>query len=242
MNGIWLVVFLTSLVRGKRIVENTSVVSSLGDSVLLLCPTGPSSPGCGSSCSWTGPANLSCSTLPTEVCGAGLHIVFNTSTCACMLEIQTARDQHRGDWVCQMQQDLEEVAVTTDENDIDYDNSTGIRDKSTNHTSLVNNKTSEMELDGVKVKLIRTVLEERRKSLFYIVFFTLAILAKLLLLGVIIFALVIAFCKGGRMPRPVLYPLPSVRRRGRSEGGQEEHQLGENQGDKVFNGRICQIE
>ena len=158
-----------------------------------------------------------------------------------MLEIQTARDQHRGDWVCQMEQDLEEVAVTTDENDIDYDNSTGARDKFTNQTSLVN-KTSEMEEDGVRVKLIRTVVEERRKSLFYIVFFTLAILAKLLLLGVIIFALVIAFCKGGRMPRPVLYPLPSVRRRGRSEGGQEEHQLGENKGDKVFNGRICQIE
>ena len=41
MNRTWLVVFLTSLVRGKRIVENTSVVSSLGDSVLLLCPTAP---------------------------------------------------------------------------------------------------------------------------------------------------------------------------------------------------------
>ena len=157
-----------------------------------------------------------------------------------MLEIQTARDQHRGDWVCQVEQELD-LAVNIDEYVIAYDKSAVIKDKSTNETSLVN-KTSETEEDGVKVKLIQTVVEERRKSLFYIVFFTLAILAKLLLLGVIIFALVIAFCKGGRMPRPVLYPLPSVRRRGRSEGGQEDHQLGENQGDKVFNGRICQIE
>ena len=69
-----------------------------------------------------------------------------------------------------------------------------------------------------------------------------ALLAKLFLLGVIIFALFIAFCKGGRMPRPVLYPLPSVRRRISNNGeGQEEIQLGDSQGNKVFNGRICQI-
>ena len=48
------------------------------------------------------------------------------------------------------------------------------------------------------------------------------------------------------MPRPVLYPLPSVRRRrsaggGCNAGGQEELQLGDNQENKVFNGRICQI-
>ena len=97
----------------------------------------------------------------------------------------------------------------------------------------------------LKVQHVRIVVGEKRKSLFYILFFTLALLAKLLLLGVIIFALFIAFCKGGRIPRPVLYPLPSVRRRsaggGCNGGGQKELQLGDNQENKVFNGRICQI-
>ena len=67
--------------------------------------------------------------------------------------------------------------------------------------------------DGVYVRHEHNVMEKNNKSIFYMTFFSLSVLAKLLLVGIIIYSIVIVICPGGRMPRPVLYPLPSVRRR-----------------------------
>ena len=104
--------------------------------------------------------------------------------------------------------------------------------------TAANNESKQLDGEGVKIQLVQTVVEEKRKSLFYILFFTLSAVAIILLVGVIIVSLVMGFCPGGRMTTPVLYPLPSVRRRGTRGEEREE----DDQGDKMFNARICQIE
>jgi hypothetical protein len=233
-----LALLIISVARGRSIEDAKNVISSLGDSVVLDCPSSPSSSTCPSSCSWTGPANVSCSTNYTAGCDSGLDIRYNISTCVCLLVIKAASNRHRGDWLCTLDQEVE-VPVENIEGDDLYNE--GFNLNTHNETQTANQSQENLE-EVVNVQLIRTVVEEKRTSLFYILFFSLALLAKLLLLGVIIFALFIAFCKGGRMPRPVLYPLPSVRRgRSNNDGGREEVQQGDSHEKKVFNGRICQI-
>ena len=156
----------------------------------------------------------------------------------CLLSIEAASDGHKGDCVCTL--DLEEeVKEEKIEGEDLYNEGFDLIKHNETQTA---NKTDENPEEVVNVQLVRTVVEEKRKSLFYILFFSLSLLAKLLLLGVIVSALFIAFCKGGRMPRPVLYHLPSVRRRrSYNDEGQEELQLGDSQEKKLFHGRICQI-
>ena len=223
----WVVVFLASVIETKSIVDNRSVVSRLGNSVVLLCPYLNSSICSSSTCSWSGPANLTCSSYS---CDPGLEIVFNTSSCECMLAIHTTSQQHKGDWQCHVESDVFASDKILDDLDYEIQNAT-------NAGTFTIGKNNETEENMVDVKILRTVKEERRKSIFYVVFFSLAILAKLLLVVVIIFSIMIAFCKGGRIRRPALYPLPSIRRNRYND----DHILEDHQEDKVFNGRICQL-
>ena len=123
----------------------------------------------------------------------------------CLLVIETASNGHRGDWVCLLDQEEEGAVENIGGEDV-YGEGYGILKQ--NETGTAKNPE-----EVVNVQFVKTLVEKKRKSLFYILFFSLSLLAKLLLLGVIIFALFITFCKGGRMPRPVLYPLPSLRGR-----------------------------
>ena len=84
----------------------------------------------------------------------------------CLLSIEAAGDGHRGDWLCLLDQEEEGAVKNIDAVD----------------------KTMENTEEVLKVQHVKIV--------FYILFFRLALLAKLLLLGVIVFSPFIAFCKG----------------------------------------------
>ena len=158
--------------------------------------------------------------------------MFNTSSCECLLAIHTASHQHKGDWQCHIGSDLGAPASDDFVDDLDYENH-----NATNEKTFTIGRKNETAENMVNVKILRTIKEKRRRSIFYVVFFSLAILAKLLLVAVIIFSIMIAFCKGGQIRRPALYPLPSIRRNEHNDG----YHLGEYEGDKVFNGRICAL-
>ena len=72
-----LALLIISVARGR----SEDVISSLGDSVVLHCPSSSTSSTCSSSCSWTGPANVSCSTNHRAGCDSGLDIRYNMRTC-----------------------------------------------------------------------------------------------------------------------------------------------------------------
>ena len=65
-----LALIIISVARGR----SEDVISSLGESVVLNCPSSSSYSTCPSSCSWTGPANVSCSTNHRGECDSGLEI------------------------------------------------------------------------------------------------------------------------------------------------------------------------
>ena len=109
---------IISVARGRCIADDNNVIFSLGDSVVLHCLSSPTSSTCPSSCSWTGPANVSCSTNQKEECDSGLEIRYNMSTCVCLLSIEAARDGHRGDWLCLLDQEEEGAVENIDREDL----------------------------------------------------------------------------------------------------------------------------
>ena len=191
-----LALLIIIVARGRSIADDSNLISSLGDSVVLQCPSSSTSSTCPSSCSWTGPANVSCSTNHKAGCDSGLEISYNMSTCVCLLVIEAASDSHKGDWVCLLDPEEEGAVENIDGEDL-YGESFGILKQNETVTA---NKTDKNPEEFLNVQLIRTVVEEKRK---------------------------------GRMPRPLLYPLPSVRRRSSHGGGQEELQLGDSQRNNV---------
>ena len=108
MRKILTVLLVFNLSKVKSIKQdNTNVLSSVGDSVVLHCPSSlstTSSSPCPPACSWTGPANLSCTSISPGSCGGGgLYIEYNRTTCDCVLTIETSSIQNGDDWVCHME-------------------------------------------------------------------------------------------------------------------------------------------
>ena len=101
------VLLLLSLLPPGGRGRSVNIDSSVGQYLSLSCPSPAPPASCGSSCSWSGPHNLTVSSQHSQ---QGLHVTFNQSQCECLLFIQNTSLDHSGLWSCQLSRDTRDTS------------------------------------------------------------------------------------------------------------------------------------
>ena len=103
IDGEMAVLLLLSLLSQEGSGRTVNIDSSVGQYLSLSCPSPELPASCGSTCTWSGPHNLSVSSHHSL---KGLQVTFNQSECECLLFIQNTSLDHSGLWTCQLSNQL----------------------------------------------------------------------------------------------------------------------------------------
>ena len=187
------------------VTRSSTIQTMVGQSVILSCPMSEAF------------HNRNCSLYLCAWTGPGdiyvssntktrsLNVKYNFTTCDCVLIIEDANLDHAGVWSCSME-----------------------------NITVVNRELSLQTLEHEENIINNSKGTGRRQKIFYILFICLAVLAKILLLSVIIFSIIMS-CRPSRS-------------RSQSSPHQETEQVPpkrlwqeEKHSNRIFNTRICKI-
>ena len=186
--------------------RSSTIQTMVGQSVLLSCPMSETF------------HNRNCSLYQCEWTGPGdihvsskiqsasgsLRVKYNMTSCDCVLIIDNTNLDHAGVWSCAME-----------------------------NVTVVNRELSLQTLEQGE-NILNNNGSRKRQKIFYILFICLAVLAKVLLLSVIAFSIIMSCCPS-RSRSQSSSPQENNQRSPRRMWQEEKHS------NRIFNTRICKI-